>query len=69
MRSHRHLNPERRKRLWRRLIPLAIFLGAFVVFLFFLRYITTERDSTDGSIPASFIDNSSPVNLLAIEAA
>jgi hypothetical protein len=43
------LNPRAKKRLARQLIVLAIFVVAFLIFLFFLRYLTTERSPSEGS--------------------
>ena len=43
------LSPRARKRLARRLIVLAIFAVALLIFLFFLRYLTTERSPSEDS--------------------
>ena len=39
----------RKQRLRRRLLVIAIFVGAFMIFWYFLRYITTEKDSPSSS--------------------
>ncbi len=38
-----------KKRLVRRLVVATIFTVAFIIFLFFLRYLTTERDPAPDS--------------------
>jgi hypothetical protein len=48
------LNPRAKKRLARQLIVLAIFVVAFLIFLFFLRYLTTERSPSEGSQRSEF---------------
>jgi hypothetical protein len=48
-RSKPLLNPRAKKRLGRGLIVLAIFAAALLIFLFFLRYLTTERSPSEDS--------------------
>jgi multidrug efflux pump subunit AcrB len=45
-RTHRptkHISTRRKQRLVKRLVVILIFAVAFILFLFFLRYLTTER--------------------------
>jgi len=48
-RSTKLLSPRTRSRLMKRLVVVAIFAFAFVLFWFFLRYLTTERAPSEGS--------------------
>jgi len=51
--SKLHLSTRRRKRFIRLLIVISIFAAAFILFLFFLRYLTTERQPESDSGTAS----------------
>ena len=48
------INRQATKRLGRRLLFLSVFVVAFLIFLYFLRYLTTEPRSSNESAPASF---------------
>jgi hypothetical protein len=58
-RNHRPtklLSSRTKKRLIRRLVVISIFAVAFILFLFFLRYLTTERmpSSDSGAVSSPF---------------
>jgi hypothetical protein len=55
-RSAKLMSPRTKKHLVRRLIVISIFAVAFVLFLFFLRYLTTERmpASDSGAVSSPF---------------
>ena len=48
------VSSRQRKRIWQRVTLLAIFAAAFLIFWFFLRYITTERIPSEGT-PTGFM--------------
>lgn len=57
----------RRKRLLQKCVPLFIFIAAFVIFWFFLRYITTYREAGDRPDSRSLVNRASNCNPVRIE--
>jgi len=55
------LSTRKKNRLVKRLIVITIFAAAFLVFLFFLRYLTTERmpQSNSGAMNSTFAGSNS----------
>jgi len=61
--THRHpklISTRKKKRLIRRLIVISIFALAFIMFWFFLRYLTTEKSPAQDSGTVSSLHDSSP---------
>lgn len=62
-----HHHSVRRKRLLQRCVPLFIFIAAFAIFWFFLRYITTYHEAGDRSNTENMVNNASNSNSVRIE--
>ena len=45
----KHRDPWTRRRIFRRLVWIGIFAVAFLIFLFFLRFIVSEKTSSDSA--------------------
>lgn len=54
----RHRDPGFRARLWRRMVWITVFTVAFFVFLYFLRFIISERAAPD-ELPVSSVQSQS----------
>jgi hypothetical protein len=58
-RPTRHTSSRTKQRLIKRLVVISIFAVAFILFLFFLRYLTTERmPASDSGTTSSHVTNS-----------